>query len=170
MLSAETSRKRISFGHIEDFLFDQEGISEKTRFNIRSVLHDFFGWVSKREQIPMPDFPDVSFELGWRNIIDIRTQQEIIGEIKAISHGINPKIWLGIKWLSTYISVRPGELIAVQERQINISMGSLVIPHPKEKTPKIVYLLGEDVELLKSIPRGFPDLYFFRHPKGIKGV
>jgi hypothetical protein len=30
--------------------------------------------------------------------------------------------------------------------------------------------LPEDVELLRSLPRGLPDLYFFRHGKGLKGV
>jgi len=49
-------------------------------------------------------------------------------------------------------------------------MGILIIPHPKEKNPKLIYLLDEDVEFLKSIPRGLPELPFFRHEKGLKGV
>ena len=34
----------------------------------------------------------------------------------------------------------------------------------------MVYLMDEDIRLLKAMPRGLPDLYFFRHPKGIRGA
>jgi hypothetical protein len=44
----------------------------------------------------------------------------------------------------------------------------LVIPHPKEKKP--IPLIQEDIELLQSVPRGLPDLYFFRHVSGSKGI
>jgi hypothetical protein len=30
-------------------------------------------------------------------------------------------------------------------------------------------LIEEDYYILKEMPRGLPDLYFFRHPKGING-
>jgi len=46
----------------------------------------------------------------------------------------------------------------------------IVIPHPKEKKPKIAYLLDDDLEIINSIPRGMPHLYYFRHPKGVSGV
>jgi hypothetical protein len=113
-----------------------------------------------------PEFPQIKFELGWRNIIDIPTQQKIVNEVYRISYGINPKIWIGIKWLSTYISVRPGELRNLKEGHINVADGFFIIPHPKEKQPKIIYLLDEDIDLLREMPKGLPDLYFFRHQKG----
>jgi hypothetical protein len=33
------------------------------------------------------------------------------------------------------------------------------VPHPKEKRPKLVPLIDEDIENLESMPRGLPDLY-----------
>jgi hypothetical protein len=48
----------------------------------------------KRENAALSKFPEVSFKLGWRGIIDIETQQAIIGEAYRISYEINPKIWL----------------------------------------------------------------------------
>ena len=36
----------------------------------------------------------------------------------------------------------------------------------KEKNPKLVGMLEEDIELYNSMPIGFPELYFFRHVKG----
>lgn len=161
--------KYIRYGHIEDFLFSQK-VSDKTRSNMKSCLHSFFKWVSKREGVPMPEFPSVNFELGWRNIVDIDTQHQIIDKVKKLSYDINPKIWFGIHCLATYVSVRPGELLAVRERFINVKLGGIVIPHPKEKKPKIVYLLPEDVQFIIDQPRGLPDLYFFRHLPGRSGV
>ena len=46
----------------------------------------------------------------------------------------------------------------------------MVIPHPKEKRPKIVYLLSEDIDFIKSLPQGLPELHFFRHGPGRSGV
>ena len=160
--------KAIGYAEIEDFLYSQN-VGDKTRANIKSCLHDFFTWLRRRKIITLqqfPEFPQIKFELGWRNIVDIETQQKIIAEIRRISYDINPKIWLGIKMLATYISVRPGELRNVKEGHINGSDGFLIIPHPKEKAPKIIYLLDEDIELLREMPKGLPELYFFRHHKG----
>jgi integrase len=82
----------------------------------------------------------------------------------------NLKIWLGIKWLSTYISIRPGKLLNLKEKDIDIKLGYFINPHPKEKKPKLVPMIDEDIEILKSMPRGLPDLYFFRHVSGMSGV
>ena len=78
-----------------------------------------------------------------------------------------------VKWLSVYgIRMRPGEMLNIKEKEINLNMGesgAFIIPHPKEKKPKMIYLIDEDYSILKNIPRGLPELYFFRHPKGISG-
>lgn len=166
---AQSNIKAIGYGEIEDFLHSQE-VSDKTKSNIKSCLHSFFVWVKRREKIPMPDFPEVSFELGFRKLIDKGTQEEIIDEVHKLTYQTNPKIWLGIKWLSIYISIRPGELLNLKEKDIDIKLGYFIIPHPKEKKPKLVPIIDEDIEILKSMPRGLPELYFFRHVSGISGV
>jgi integrase len=154
--------KTIGYGDLEDFLFGMN-ISDKTRSNAKSVLHDFFKWLSKRENIPMPEFPVITFELGWRKLIPINVQQQIVDMVRQIAP--QPKIWLGIKWLTTYVSIRPKEMLNLKEHQIDIE-GAFVIPRPKEKKPKIVPMIDEDIALYRSLPRGFPELYFFRHIKG----
>lgn len=83
---------------------------------------------------------------------------------------LNPKIWIGVKFLTTYISIRPGELLNIKEGDFDFKLGVVVIPHPKEKKAKTVPLLEADIELIKSLPRGFPNLYFFRHLKGRSGI
>jgi hypothetical protein len=100
--------KSIGYGEIEDFLHSQ-AVSDKTKSNMKSGLHSFFMWVKRREKIPMPEFPETPFELGVRNLIDKETQRCVIDEVYRLTHHINPKIWLGIGWLATYISIRPGK-------------------------------------------------------------
>ena len=159
--------KLIDYAALEDF-FSSQKLSNKTKSNLRSCLHSFWTWILNRKVISrsdFPDFPNISFELGWRKTVDKETQQAIIDEIKRISFSINPRIWLGIKWLSTYIAIRPNELLSIKEEHIERRSGLILIPHPKEKRPKIVPLIDEDMELLKSFPPSFPKLYFFRHEK-----
>lgn len=173
--------KTIGTAEVEDFLLADhrtpkgDEISDKTRHNMKSCLHQFFNWVCRREKsIGFPDFPEIEFELGWRNIVSIELQQAIINEVKRISWDINPKIWLGIKLLATYIKIRPGEMRNVRERDINLESGFIHIPHPKEgskKQGKFAHLDAEDIELLKRFPRSInPDFYFFRHVSGRSGV
>ena len=163
--------KTIQYAEIEDFLFKRNDISEKTRHSMASCLNQFFRRLKRRKIISeIPEIPKIPFELAFRNIIDIQTQQIIIDEIYKISWHVNPKIWIGISWLATYVAIRPGELIKIKEKQINLGLKSIIIPHPKEKKPKIISLVNDDIELIKSLPRGMPEMWFFRHPKGIPGV
>ena len=163
--------KTIQYADLEDFFFSLQ-LSDKTKANARSCLHDFWKWLVKRKILKrdqFPEFPEISFELGFRKTIDKETQAQVLEEIKRISYHIDKKIWLGIKWLSTYISIRPLELINIQEKHIDRKAGFLFIPHPKEKKPKLVPLIDDDLEILESIPQGLPELFFFRHSPGISG-
>ncbi len=178
--------KEISDGDIEDLLLNQKWktpqnkiASHKTRNNMKSCLHDFWTWAIKREKrngisfLDMPAFPEIKYTLGWRNITDIGTLENILDEIKKISWSVNPKIWLGIKLLSTYIKVRPGEMRMVKERDINLEAGFILIRRPKEGIKnhgKYVYLDEEDIDIIRSMPKGFPDMFFFRHLKGRSGI
>jgi integrase len=174
--------KTIGTGEVEDFLLGdhrdrrtKKRISDKTRHNMKSCLHQFFKWVCRREKsVEMPEFPEISFELGWRNTVTIEVQQAIIEEVKRISFDVEPKIWLGIKLLATYIRIRPGEMRNIRECNINLESGFIHIPHPKEgsrKNVKFAILDAEDIALIRSFPRSMdPDLYFFRHMSTRSGV
>lgn len=161
--------KEIGYAELEDFIQAQSDISDKTKSNILSALHNFWVWLKKRRIVPLsqfPEFPNISYELGYRKVISTDLQGKILDEIYRISFHINPKIWLGVKWLSTYISIRPGELITLKEGDIYTSDGYIFFPHPKEKKHKLVPLIDEDIEILRSFPVGMPTLPFFRHIKG----
>lgn len=170
-----TNIKEIRYAELEDFLHPSGpedklyGLSPKTRANIKSTLRDFWDWLVKREIIrhyEVPRFPEVSFHLSFRNTIDKETQEKILDEVSRLTKDFNIRIWIGIRFLATYVNVRPKELINIQESHIDLQQGRILIPHPKEGRPKYMYLIREDIDLLKVIPRGLPDLYFFRHLKG----
>jgi integrase len=158
--------KTIQYGEFEDFLASLNHLSSKTRHNVRSALSQFFAWLSKRENIKPPEIPKVKFELGWREIIDLETQTAILDHL----HKIAPlKVYVGVRWLATYVAIRPNEMRCLRERDINVN-GFFVIPSPKEKKPKLVPMLPEDIKLYESFPSGFPHLFFFRHEKGNGGA
>jgi integrase len=172
--------KQIGYAEIEDFLFSStpanektgKPLSDKTRANIKTTLHSFWVWLRKRKILnfaQIPEFPEVKFELKWRKVIDKETQEAILNEVHRLTYHINPRIWIGIKWLTTYIAIRPIELLNIEEEDFDLDLGVVNIRYNKEKKPKIVPLLDEDIELVKSFPRALPHLYFFRHAKR-KGV
>jgi hypothetical protein len=79
---------------VDVWVDEQDDISDKTKANMKSCLHDFWSWLLARKVITadqFPSFPKTPFELGWRNITDIPTQQSIIEKVKDLSYHINPK-------------------------------------------------------------------------------
>ena len=72
--------------------------------------------------------------------------------------------------LSRYFHIRPGELLGVTEGQVNTKIPAIIIPDPKGPEPVLVFLHDDDVEEIEALPRGLPDLPFFRHLGGRKGV
>lgn len=157
--------KELKCGDFEDFL-NTLNLSDKTKHNIISTIHVFYKWMLKRQEIKeLPEIPDVSFVLGYRRTVDKETQRAIIEEIKRIAPA---KVYLGVKWLATYFSVRPAEMINIKEGEIDTGNAYLYFPHPKEKRFKSVPILPEDVEVLKSFPKSLPTMPFFRHDGGVQ--
>ena len=158
--------KELKHGDFEDFL-NSLTLSGKTKHNIISTIHVFYKWMIEREEIKeLPKFPKVNFELGYRRTVNKETQLAILDELKRIAP---IKCYLGIKWLATYFSIRPAEMINLKEGEIDTGNGYLYFPHPKEKKFKSVPILPDDIEILKSFPATFPTMPFFRHIKGVSG-
>ena len=158
--------KTVDYGLLEDWLDTLSG-SDKTRANYLGCIHNFYCWLKSRKKITpadFPEFPIVRYELKFRKTITKETQQAILGQIRKDSYFKNPKVWLAVRWLTVYIALRPEELRNIREKDIDLDQGCLLIPHPKERRPKIIPLLPEDLAMVREMPRALPDLYFFRHP------
>lgn len=163
---------------IDDFLLELKNlIANSTRAKWRSVLHDFWKWVVRREKrrsrMEMPDFPEISFKNRFRTIVSMEDQNKILDELWEITKDVNPRIWLGVKLLSLFSKPRPGEMRDVKEGHINTQQGWIFFPDPKEGDKgKFIHLALEDCKMIEEIrgPKGIPDLYFFRHLKRRSGV
>jgi len=168
--------KSISDGDIDDFLFSDhrthlgKPISDKTRFNLKSTLNQFFVWLHRREKLEIPTFPEIRYDLAWREIVDINTQQQIIDRVRLIAPEI--KIYLGIKWLAENPNVRPGEMVKIKEGNIFLDKGIVLVRETKErrKNAKYFVLESDDVELLKTFPKALPEIPFFRHARSRSGI
>lgn len=159
--------KDLKCGDFEDFLKGLE-LSDKTKNNIVGTLKVFYRWMKRRQDIfEVPEFPKVDYVLGYRKTVDKDTQRAIIDEVKRIAP---VKVYLGIKWLATYFSVRPAEMMSLKEGDIDVADGYLYFPHPKERRFKSVPLISDDVELLKTFTFLFPSSTFFRHDGGLQGT
>jgi integrase/RNA polymerase subunit RPABC4/transcription elongation factor Spt4 len=163
------SVKTIGFAEIEDFLTKSLGhLSSKSQSNAKSALHDFFGWLRKRRLIThdqVPEFPVIEVSMKMRNLVDKETQGAILDKLREMSWNVNPRIWIAVKWLSTYFSIRPGEMLSLKEENIDTKIGVILVQPAgdKNREGKVIELLPEDVELVRSLPRGFPYMPFFRH-------
>ncbi len=176
-----TNIRDIGRGNIEDYILGMVGIkgkalSEKTLFNRCSQLHDFWMWCLERDVITlaeMPRFPKISYDLGYRNITDLETQQAVINKVKEISYHINLKIWLAIDMLATYTALRPDDLRRVSESSLDAN-GWLTIHNPTKKKNKFktIRLHPDHVATWHECQAMYPALpgaYFFRHTAGISG-
>lgn len=146
----------------------EETLSPKSRKHTLDALKQFWQWAADYHDIPpMKKWPKLGYiKMEFRQTVDIETQEDIINDIKANEP---LRVWLAIKWLATYIAIRPGEMCSLADSQVDRVGGRLIIPHPKERRAKIIPLIQEDIEIIRNIPRTFdPDTPFFRHETGEK--
>jgi len=165
----QTNIKNIQFAQVQDFFRDYPG-APKSRANAFHALKQFWAWVHDRYEVPLlPKWPRLGpVEMAFRDTVDLPTQEAIINDIKAHEPF---RVWLCVKWLSCYIGIRPGEMRSLTEGQVDRQRGFLIIPHPKEKRPKIIPLIKEDIEIVRGLPLAFDSaMPFFRHEsKGALG-
>ncbi len=169
----QTNIKEIQYGEIEDFLLGFKGLSSKSRHNIKANLHAFFTWLIKRRVLrreQMPEFPEIPVKLGWRKTISYETQEAVLGEIENLTWAKNPRIYIAAKWAATYIKARPGEILKIRECDIDRDQWIVYLPNHKtdRQTEEIKFfpLIPEDIELVKQLPVGFPQMPFFRRDRG----
>jgi integrase len=155
--------KTIKYSHIEDFINGLDNLSPKTKKHTLDALKQFWQWVVDCQEVPpIKKWPKLGFvEMAFRQTVDLETQEAILADISAHEPF---RVWLCLKWLATYIAIRPGEMRGLAEGQVDRARGVLIIPHPKEKRAKIIPLIPEDMELVKGLPLAFDSaMPFFRH-------
>ena len=163
---------QIDYGVLEDLKCTLLArLAPKTVYDTFGFLKAFLAWCLDRGEIDStPRYPKLSKKMGMRKILDKPTQAKVVNKVYEMYWGHAPRACLGIEMLCTYPKIRPNELRQAQEKHIDLKSGVLVIPEPKEGVdPKTIQLLPEHVDLIKSLPRGFPEMYFLRYDYPVKG-
>lgn len=156
--------RTITTGDIEDFLFDDKTArSDKTRADIRSCINQFFTWLEDREGFKKPRIPKIEYELGWRKITDLETQQAILAELDRIAP---LKVAFAIELLATYPKLRPDDLRRICEGDYRDGIITIHNPTKRKNAFKILQLLPVHTEswgILKKRYPALPNVKFFRH-------
>ena len=155
--------KSIGYAQVEDLLGRLGRLAPKSRKHTLDALKQFWDWAVDRHNVPpLRKWPRLGHvEMAFRATVDLPTQETIIQNIKEHEPF---RVWLCVKWLATYIAIRPGEMRSLTEGQIDRQRGLLIVPHPKEKRAKIIPLIQEDMELARGLPLAFNQASpFFRH-------
>ena len=154
--------KSIQYHQVENLL-NALPFASKTKLNILNTLKQFWKWAAKAYRIPpLPDWPELGHvEMAFRKTVGLDIQEAIINNIKEHEPF---RVWLCVKWLATYISIRPSEMLSIPEGDIDRTRGFLIVRNTKERNTKLVPLTPADQELVRELPLAFnPTMPFFRH-------
>jgi integrase len=169
---------QINYGMLEDIkvqLLARRKLASKIVYDAFGFIKSFLSWCKARGEITnLPNYPEVSSDMALRDILDKPTQAIVVEKVYELYWNHAPRACIAIELLCTYPKMRPGELRQVQEKHINLRQLTITIPIPKEKRnkkrkPKVVEILPEHGELIRSLSRGFPEMYFLRHESTVGG-
>ena len=162
---------QINTGDLEDFIHSLDQLSSYTVKCHLDFVMSVLRWAKRRGDIKeVPEKPSWKWQQRMRRILDKQTQANVIEKVYEKYWQIFPRACVAIELLSVYPKIRPGELLQVKEKDIDLINGTICISQPKEsRDPKFVRLVPQHVELIRSLPRGFGEMFFLRHDKGRGG-
>ena len=157
---------------LEDLLVDMvaDGYAPKYCHDVFTTLREFWKWAPRANDIKSYDpdriqFPHTEPTMALSDTFRDKDQQiEVLDWIREHST-FNPRIYVAARFMATYINCRPAEIMGIREQDIRWQTGQIYIPHPKEKNPKFIDLLPEDLDILRQLrePNTHPTAYVFRH-------
>lgn len=157
----------IEYRHIHSFLYSTN-FSTKSKYDSYVVFKEMMvlahnlGLISELPQFPGWQF-DLEHDMKRRKTIDKSTQEKILGQVWKNEGAKRPRLYLAIRFLATYINLRPNELRMVNEEDVNRKNGTIIIKHHKtSRTPKIIRLTEDDAASIRNLQRAFPRTPFFR--------
>jgi integrase len=175
VLGVSEDASSIGYRHIHGFLY-KSGFSPKSIYDSYTVFKEMIEWsfdmgdITAKPKWPTFDF-SLEHDMKRRKTVDKGTQARILNDIHFREWDIRPRLYLGIRFLATYISLRPSELLSVKEKDFERDLGLLYITsHKTSRRPKVLRLLPQDVSLFRELPRGMPDMPLFRHDVPCQGI
>lgn len=174
------SVKVIDEKDIEDYLFGLDNAS-KTMDNYRTQVRNFFKFVVKRRKNVVgrdyraPEMPELEVTMQKRNTVSREDQQKLLKKVgERNSH--NEKLPVALDLLSNHPSMRFDDIPRIREKDIDLKEGVIRILSPT-KRPRgmelVINLYPDQIKTIADLKKRFPahpDMPFFRHPPGVKGV
>lgn len=163
--------KEIQFEQLEDFKDHlPDTIKRKTKSNILVSLHSFFTWLFKKGVRDIPPFPviDDIDDSKERTALDYDEQVKYLAMI--------PEMHRGILEFGMETGVRPGELVVLKAKDIDIKNQTAIIRRTisayvhilettKGKSKKVIPLSGRAMQIVKANIIGkFPEDFIFINP------
>jgi integrase len=158
----------IRYRHVHEFLYKSGG-APKSIYDSYTIFKEMIEWAFDMGDITAkPKWPPFDFspehDMKRRKTVDKATQARILHDIYIREWNIRPRLYLAIRFLSTYISLRPSELLHIKEKDLDREMGLLTITcHKTSRRPKVLRLLPQDIGIFRELPRGMPDMPLFRY-------
>jgi integrase len=165
----------VRYRHVHEFLYKSGG-APKSIYDSFTVFKEMIEWAFDMGDLTAkPKWPPFDFSLEHdmerRKTVNKETQARILHELYLSEWEIRPRLYLGVRFLATYINIRPKELLEVTEGDYNRQEGYIVIrDHKTSRRPKIVRLTQQDISLLGELPRGMSHLPLFRHDVPCGGI
>lgn len=158
----------VTYKSIFDFLYGTDW-SVKSKYDSYMCFKEMVHFAHNMGDWPdLPKFPrwtlDIDRDMKKRNTLTKTEQEEVLFRIFENEFETRPRLFVAIKFLATYINVRPGELLGCNEDDYMPKEGILFVRNRKtSKTPKLISLTEDDNMMLKSLTKGFPGMALFRH-------
>jgi len=159
---------RIGFAELEDYHYHlTKKFAPATSQAAFKALLTLLRWAKKRKEISdIPEIPERFYQIPMRKVLTKQSQAAVLNRIFERWGNRDRRVCIGIQLLATYPKIRPRELRDVKEKHLDLNAGIMVIENPKAAhEPKFVRLLPEDIEMIKTLPRGFPEMYFLRYER-----
>ena len=164
----ERNFKSIDDVDLEQLVFDlRRRYSEKTVHDAFTTLREFWKWAIRHGRVKdyePPQFPRTEPVMAERDTLRKDQQLAVLNQIQRMNPH-NPRIYLATRFMVTYINCRPAEIMNIKVGDIRWDTGRIYIPDPKEKKPKYIDLIPQDLEFLADLigPDLDPAGYVFCH-------
>jgi len=163
--------KEIRFEHLSDFVDSlPDRLKRKTRLNILVSLHSFFTWLFKKGVRDVPPFPVIEGidDSKERTALDYDDQMKYLSMI--------PEAHRGVLEFGMETGIRPGELVALKAKDIDLKNQTAIIRRTisayvyilettKGRSRKTIPLSDKAISILKShIVGKLPEAFVFINP------
>lgn len=160
----------------KDLRDPDRALASKTIYDICQTLNEFLAWAARMVKCEPVKFKDIGYDFNETEPITIAQQQLIIEWVARECP--EPMITFGIVTLCRNPNVRPGELIAVQWRHVDLLSGIIYIHKRKSRRklkraalkPKKIFVTRDQLEWLKKLPCVDLNDYLFTYSVKRSGV